>query len=369
VRVLILTPTLALGGSERLVVAYAVGLRDRGHEVSVAYGVRGSHAPRLRREGIPTHVLSPRFLAPGTLPEWTRALRRLIREERPDIVHAQSITAALAAALAAPRVPRLVTFHGIGEANARLAPFAMRAASARVTAVSNAAADTLSSRLLAPRVELLRSGIDIAEMEQAAREPVELPPAGLRIVCVARHFASKGVDVLLRAFPRVLAERPEARLVLVGAGDDSDSLVALSNQLGLAGEAWFAGPTMNAAPYLAAADVVVLPSRREGLPVTLLEALALRRGVVASAVGGTPTVIHDGQTGWLVPPEDEPALARAILEAAADPEEAARRGAAGRELVRAEFGLDAMLDRLEDLLCQTAGRQAELATRSRNASR
>jgi glycosyltransferase involved in cell wall biosynthesis len=284
-------------------------------------------------------------------------------------VHAQSITAALAAALAAPRVPRLVTFHGIGEANARLAPFAMRAASARVTAVSNAAADTLSSRLLAPRVELLRSGIDIAEMEQAAREPVALPPASPRIVCVARHWPAKGVDVLLRAFPRVLDQRPDARLVLVGIGEESDNLEALARQLGIGDEAYFVGLSMNATPYLAAADVVVLPSRREGLPITLLEALALGRGVVASAVGGTPTVIHDGQTGWLVPPEDEPALARAILEAAADPEEAARRGAAGRELVRHEFGLDAMLDRLEELLCETAGRQPELATRSRNASR
>jgi glycosyltransferase involved in cell wall biosynthesis len=362
VRILIVTPTLALGGSERLVVTYAVGLRDRGHEVSVAFGVRGSHAPRLRREGIPTYVLSPRFLAPGTLPEWTRALRRLIRELQPDVVHAQSITAALASALAAPRVPRLVTFHGIGEANARLAPFAIRAAAARVTAVSTAAADTLRNRHLTPEVELLRSGIDIAEMEGAAREPVLLEPAELRIVCVARHFASKGVDVLLRAFPRVLAARPDGRLVLVGAGDDSDELVALATSLGIAGETHFAGPTMNAAPYLAAADVVVLPSRREGLPITLLEALALGRPVVASAVGGTPTIIHDGDTGWLVPPEDEPALARAILEAAADPAEAARRGAAGRELVRAEFALDAMLDRLEELLLQTA-------TRSRNASR
>ena len=167
-------------------------------------------------------MLSPRFLAPGTLPEWTRALRRLIRELQPDVVHAQSITAALASALAAPRVPRLVTFHGIGEANAR--PRTVRHARRRGT--RDGRLDRCRrhprNRHLTPAVELLWSGIDIAEMEEAAREPVPLEPAELRIVCVARHFASKGVDVLLRAFPRVLAERPEARLVLVGAGDDSD---------------------------------------------------------------------------------------------------------------------------------------------------
>jgi glycosyltransferase involved in cell wall biosynthesis len=362
VRILIVTPTLAIGGSERLVVTYAMGLRDRGHQVSVAFGVRGSHVPRLRREGIPTHLLSPRYLTPRTLPEWTRTLRGVIRGERPDVVHLQSITAALAAVLAAPAVPRLVTFHGIGEANARIAPLAMRLAGARVTAVSTAAAEVIGAGPFAPPVELLRSGVDVAGIEEAARQPVELEPASPRVVCVARHLPSKGVDVLVRAFPGVLEERPGARLVLVGYGDQSDRLVALAKGLGIGDQTHFVGLVGNAAPYLAAADVVVLPSRREGLPVTLLEALALRRAVVASAVGGTPTIIHEGETGWLVPPEDEPALARAVLEAAADPAEAARRGGAGRELVQAEFGLDAMLDRLEELLLQTA-------RRSRNASR
>src|SRR3954447_6604746 len=204
VRVLLVSPTLAIGGSERLTVTYATGLRDRGHDVSVAFGVRGSHAPRLRREGIPTHLLSARHATLRTLPEWSRALRRVIREVAPDVVHAQSITTALAAALAAPTVPRLVTFHGIGEADARLPPLALRVAGARVTAVSTAAADVIRNGVLAPRVEVLRSGVDIAAIETAARERVALDPGGPRIVCVARHLPSKGVDVLLRAFPLVL---------------------------------------------------------------------------------------------------------------------------------------------------------------------
>src|SRR4051794_35467191 len=99
-RVLLISPTLAIGGSERLTVTYAKGLRDRGHDVAVAFGVRGSHVPHLRREGIPTHLLSPRFLTARTLPEWVRALRRVMAGVQPDVVHAQSITSALAAAIA-----------------------------------------------------------------------------------------------------------------------------------------------------------------------------------------------------------------------------------------------------------------------------
>ena len=98
---------------------------------------------------------------------------------------------------------------------------------------------------------------------------------------------------------------------------------------------------------------MVLPSRREGLPVSALEAFALGRAVVATAVGGTPDVVRDGETGWLVPPEEPAALAEAIVSALSQPEERARRAQLGRELVARNYSSDAMIDRIEDLCRST----------------
>ena len=110
-------------------------------------------------------------------------------------------------------------------------------------------------------------------------------------------------------------------------------------------------------PYLAAADLVVLPSRREGLPLSALEALALERAVVATAVGGTPDVVRPGETGWLVPPEQPGALAAAIVEALLDPAECARRARRGRELVERSYSTEVMIDRIERLYDEVAGKR------------
>ena len=106
----------------------------------------------------------------------------------------------------------------------------------------------------------------------------------------------------------------------------------------------------NAAPYIAAADIVVLPSRREGLPVVALETLALERPLVATRVGGTPTVVVDGETGWLAEPENEGSLAASIVACAGSPGEASRRAHAGQILVADRFSAEAMLDRIETML-------------------
>ena len=118
----------------------------------------------------------------------------------------------------------------------------------------------------------------------------------------------------------------------------------------------FIGLVPNAAPHMAAADIVVLPSRREGLPIVALEALALARPVVATRVGGTPSVVVQGETGWLAEPEDEASLVAAIVECWSDPAEAERRGLAGRALVEQQFGVTPMHDRIEELLLELSHR-------------
>ena len=112
----------------------------------------------------------------------------------------------------------------------------------------------------------------------------------------------------------------------------------------------FMGVLSNPAPAIAAGDAVVLPSRREGLPVVVLEAFALERPVIATRVGGTPDVVRDGDTGWLVPPEDPAALADALLAAAGDAAGREERGARGAALVAERYSIGALVDRVEALL-------------------
>jgi peptidoglycan/xylan/chitin deacetylase (PgdA/CDA1 family) len=142
--------------------------------------------------------------------------------------------------------------------------------------------------------------------------------------------------------------------VLVGGGRDHDALIARVGELGIGHAVHFTGIVDNPAAYIALADVVVLPSRREGLPVAALEALALGRAVVATAVGGTPDVVRPGETGWLVPPEQPAALATSLVEALLDPDERGRRGARGRALVLEHYSTRAMIDRIEELCAEVA---------------
>lgn len=359
-RILFLTPTLGIGGSEKLTVSYALGMQSRGHEVGIAFGFNASLADRPRAAGIELFDLSPRHLKPATLPEWTWQLRKAIRAFRPDVVHAQSVRSGLCARLAAPRVPLLVTVHGIRQSDEALASLVFRAANVKLTAVSEASADGLRRRSWVPDVEVFSPGVDVEQIRIDARpdEPVALvgEPS---LCCVARQEQANGVDVLLRAFVVVLRDLPRAGLTLVGPGLEYEANRKLATRLGIADHVQFIELTDNAAPYLAAADTVVLPSRRAGLPVVALEALALERPIVATRVGGTSTVVVDGETGWLVPPEDEHALAAAILASLRDPEEAARRGRAGRALVEERFSAGPMLDRIEtrlaELVPQTPG--------------
>jgi glycosyltransferase involved in cell wall biosynthesis len=211
------------------------------------------------------------------------------------------------------------------------------AAAAFVAAISSYGRSQLM-RWSAPaewgKIEVVRCGVDRAFLD-AAVQPV--PPDSTELLCVARLSPQKGLPLLVAACDRLRATGASFTVTIVGDGELRDELEAEIRRRRLEDRVILAG-TCTAAEireHLHRARAFVLPSFAEGLPVVIMEAMALSRPVVATAVAGIPELV-DRDCGWVIPPGSEEALAEALAEAlSAEPEELARKGAAGRERVRA----------------------------------
>jgi len=305
---------------------------------------------RIGRRSVPAsevdrgiRLLHPQFLSiPGL--QWLSGcsyfvatlgvLRRLRRTIGPFVLHAHcaypdAVGAALAAKLL--RLPLVVTVHGsdINIVARKLLlrgqiRWALRSA-AQVVAVSATLADRVAA--LTGRVERIAcvpcAGHNPAVFrprERAdARAALRLPAHAKVAIYVGQLVPVKGVDVLIRAWG-ILAGHPAraaARLVVVGAGGEREALMQLAIREGVEARVAFVGvlPQAEVADWLAAADVLCLASRSEGMPNVIVEALASGVPVVASSVGGIPEIVADGRNGILVPPGDPERLAAALVEA------------------------------------------------------
>jgi glycosyltransferase involved in cell wall biosynthesis len=279
-------------------------------------------------------------------------LSRFVRQFRPDVMnsHLFRSTAAAAPVAAWYSVPIVETYHGRegwrrGLVRGRFLPDRLVARLVnRVIAVSEAARMFLieGKGYPAAKVTVVANGRDLSiyrpgAWRDDARAALGVGPATPVVGVVARLDAQKGHRYLLEAWPGVRRAVPDARLLLVGDGDLREPLERRVHELGIAESVIFAGFRTDVPQLLDAMDVMVLPSLYEGMPLTAIEASAMARPVVATAVDGTPEVVRDGITGHLVPPADPPALTRALLDLLADPDGAHRMGQAGRDWVLTRF--------------------------------
>ncbi|MFI0501539.1 glycosyltransferase family 4 protein [Streptomyces albogriseolus] len=271
--------------------------------------------------------------SPGpSLVREVRQLADIVGHMRPDLVHAHSAKAGLAGRLAVrgriPTVfqPHAWSFEAVGGSTAALAlrweRWAARWAS-RVICVSEAERDTGVNAGIRGRWTVVPNGIDPERFRPADAAPVRARLAPLDkvdadaplVVCVGRLCRQKGQDVLLRAWDAVGRRVPGARLVLVGDGPDGERLRSAAPRSVL-----FAGAVADAAPWYQAADLVVLPSRWEGMALAPLEAMACARPVVVTDVDGARESLPPSLAGrCLVPPEDPRALARTMAALLLDP--------------------------------------------------
>jgi glycosyltransferase involved in cell wall biosynthesis len=220
-----------------------------------------------------------------------------------------------------------------------------------VTAVSEAVAGTVVAfGVPRERITVIPNGVDMARFDGAGADRGALGAAnGEPVVgsvgCLA---ARKDYATLLDALARMAARGRRFHAALVGDGPERAALERQAGALGIGDRVTFLGERPDIERLLPAMDVFVLSSREEGIPNALLEAMAAGRPSVATAVGGTPEVLEDGVTGWLVPPSDPQALSVAIEQTLADPEEAARRGAAARRAMLEHRSIDTMVRRHEE---------------------
>jgi len=218
-----------------------------------------------------------------------------------------------------------------------------------IIAVSRAVRESLIRywRIAPTRITVVENGIDTDRFRRVGARPGEkdpFPPGCThRIGAVGRLEVQKGMDVLIQAMARLRDELPGAFLLIVGEGSCRADLEQQVDRLGLGESVRFAGSVSDVLPILSRLDLFVLPSRWEGLPLTLLEAMAAGTPVVATAVEGTVEVLRDGKEGWVVPVENAEALARACVEALTRSDEKVRRAAAATERVRGRYSLERMI--------------------------
>lgn len=357
-RVLWLIKGLGPGGAERLLVAAASHVDRERFSYRAAYLLpwKDHLAGDLERAGVPVTCLGVR--RPWD-PRWVGRLRRLVREGDFSVVHAHLPYAGIGARLGLGgrgRPAIVYTEHNTWE---RYRPATRRLNSATfrrndaVIAVSEGVGASIRRRD-PPPVHVIPNGVDAEALRHgalsraAAREALGLP-AGVPVVgTVGGLTPKKGHAFLVRAAREVVREVPDALFVIVGLPAQPGPVEEEIARLGMDRHVRLAGYQPDAARLMPAFDVFCLPSLFEGLPVSLLEAMALGLPSVATRVGGVPEVATDQGDALLVPPGDAAALARALATLLRDPERGARIGERARATAE-RFGLARAVRRTEEL--------------------
>jgi glycosyltransferase involved in cell wall biosynthesis len=216
------------------------------------------------------------------------------------------------------------------------------------------AASTLQAACRTNRISVIYNGIDLSEFDALQRNaPPRTDGLGeddIVIGCFGRLTPQKNQAALLHALPRVLHDVPHAKLLLVGGGEDERPLRRLAQRLGVAVNVVWTGEVAEARPYCAWCDIIAQPSRWEGCPYSILEAMAARRAVVAAGVGGVPELLTenggDGERPGIVYAPSHPSdLVRNIARLAADGKVRTQIGDAARQRVTEEFPLERMVEK------------------------
>jgi glycosyltransferase involved in cell wall biosynthesis len=368
--VLCVIDSLMRAGAERSLAALVPHYIESGVVVDVAYfHDRPGLQEEFRAAGASLFFLGNR----GGRIDWIRQTQRLIRERRPDLVHTTLFEADIAGRIAGkltgvPVVSSLTDpkdgAHHLHDPHiarwkihgARIADAATARLVARFHAVSTHVADSTSRVLRVPRerIDVIPRGRDPKALgtrspKRAARVRSTLGLGSSRpvVLAVSRHDKRKGLDVLLEAFRLVLAPSPNARLLVAGhEGTQTGRLHARVAELRLGEAVRFLGAQDDVPGLLCLADVFVLPSRSEGFPGALLEAMALEAPIVATDIAAVREVMGEEDAALLVRPGEPASLAEAIARTLDDPARARNRTLVARRRFLSHYTVDRVADRM-----------------------
>lgn len=357
---------LIVGGAQENTVASCIGLRQLGYDCKLVTGPQtgpeGSLRDQVRAAGVPLIVLDELRRAPNPLLDVTAclALKRHFVEKQYDIVHTHSGKAGFIGRLAArlAHVPVVVhTIHGpsfyryqnpVGNWLFRWAEQLAGEWTTQFVSVADAMTEQYQAAGITGKYVTIRSGMNLEPFLRVNSRPDYV------VGKIARMFRLKGYEYLFEAAPRIVAAVPNVKFLLVGDGIYRQRYERWAERLGLRDRFVFTGLVRpdEIPGYVAQMDVLVHLSLREGLPRTLPQALAAGKPVVAFDVDGAREVCQDGETGFLIRPEDASGVATAVIQLLQDRELAVRFGAHGRQLVRAEFAEELMVRKLDELYRQ-----------------
>lgn len=345
------TWSLVAGGAETYALTIASGL-DSAKYRCVMCGVDqgGALESEITRRGIPWTVMNRR---PGI--DWRLMWRmfKLFRREKVDVIHTHHFNQLFYSLIAArlQRIRIIHTEHSIEVYKRRHLRWALKAMSLlcyRVTAIGSDGQQVLRKKvgISHGKLQVIRAAVDLSRFEvdaATARQQLGLRPEYQVVVIVARLYPEKNHQLLLAAFQQVAVKLPDARLLIVGDGIEQQSIASRITELDMQHQVQMLGVRSDIPLILAASDVFVLCSNREGLPIAVLEAMAASRPVVATRVGDVPLVVNHEQTGLLVDAGDMKALADAIMSLLCDRTRARELGRQGRQLVESQYSLAGML--------------------------
>lgn len=343
---------LATGGLERVVLDLSAGLVQRGARVTVCcFDREGELAPAARAAGVNVQLL-PR--QPGVDLKYPFKLAAAMRTWQATAIHMHNGTALFYGAIAARKAAlpvRVYTEHDGVFPRGRVRAWVDRrlvGTLTQATAVSQAVKDLWCrhDRIDPAAIAVIHNGVAANPQPRTASRPTD----EIRIACVGRLSQEKGIDILLHALAEFRGQTPKftARLAVVGDGPLREELETLARQLGV--DATFMGWRDDVPALLGEMDMLVLPSRSEGLPLALLEAMAAALPAVAADVGGVREAAIDGKTALLVPPGQPSAMAAAIARLCGDAPLRTAMGQAALQRFNERFELSKMIDAYARLL-------------------
>ena len=354
-KVLHLISSSGMYGAEAVILNLSHTLNAGSHQSSLGvFQNSPDAAPELheaaRQQGLGSHLIACRGQIDTRVPA---RIRELADRTGAQLVHAHGYKADVYGWLALRKsgLPLVSTCHTWYDNNLALSVYGafdrrvLRHFDGVVAVSEEVRKRLLDSGVAERKIRIIQNGIDLRAFDAAQPSlPCSEVPGTLTVGLVGRLSSEKGIDLFLEAAAQAHRSFPAAQFFVVGDGPDRAQLQALIDRAGLDPYVSLLGRRDDMPGVYASLDVLVSSSRQEGLPIALLEGMASRLPVVATAVGAVPTVIRDGLTGVLVQPGDAPVLAAAIADMLADASKRERLGSAARQLIADEFSADRMAE-------------------------